>query len=138
MLDDGSNIKCNTIRITKLAGHLNAGTYRFLCLVAEFDRRGGWVDWATASCAHWLNWKCASISARRIELFEGPRYHARGLRQDRGVLPRDRPARHPLARREARSLLSARPGGPRSSPARRSNRKRGRSTTTMTRTARSY
>jgi hypothetical protein len=41
--------------ITKLAGHLNAANYRFLKLVAEFDRRAGW---STQSCAHWLNWKC--------------------------------------------------------------------------------
>jgi hypothetical protein len=41
--------------ITELAGHLNAGNYRFLKLVAEFDRRKGWVDTETQSCAHWLN-----------------------------------------------------------------------------------
>src|ERR1700740_915186 len=45
-------------QITELAGHLNAGTYRWLTLIAEFDRRGGWGDSATQSCAHWLNWKC--------------------------------------------------------------------------------
>lgn len=44
--------------ITKLAGHINAATYRFLTLIAEFDRRGGWSDGSTQSCAHWLNWKC--------------------------------------------------------------------------------
>lgn len=44
--------------ITKLAGHLNAGNYRFLKLIAEFDRRKGWSDGDTQSCAHWLNWKC--------------------------------------------------------------------------------
>jgi hypothetical protein len=44
--------------ITKLAGHLNAANYRFLKLIAEFDRREGWVDNATQSCAHWLNWQC--------------------------------------------------------------------------------
>jgi hypothetical protein len=45
-------------QITELAGHINAATYRFLSLIAEFDRRGGWSDGATQSCAHWLNWKC--------------------------------------------------------------------------------
>lgn len=46
-------------RITKLTGHLNAATYYWLTLVAEFDRREGWGgDGATRSCAHWLNWKC--------------------------------------------------------------------------------
>jgi Domain of unknown function (DUF222) len=44
--------------ITRLAGHLNAANHRFLMLIAEFDRREGWSDGATQSCAHWLNWKC--------------------------------------------------------------------------------
>ncbi len=44
--------------ITELAGHLNAGNHRFLVLIAEFDRCEGWIDSATHSCAHWLNWKC--------------------------------------------------------------------------------
>ncbi|HTY49157.1 MAG TPA: DUF222 domain-containing protein, partial [Steroidobacteraceae bacterium] len=45
-------------RITELAGHLNAAQYRFLTLIAEFDRRKGWSDGSTQSCAHWLNWQC--------------------------------------------------------------------------------
>ena len=45
-------------QITELAGHLNAAHYRWLCLIAEFDRREGWSDSATPSCAHWLNWQC--------------------------------------------------------------------------------
>jgi hypothetical protein len=45
-------------QITELAGHLNAAHYRWLSLIAEFDRRNGWSDGATHSCAHWLNWKC--------------------------------------------------------------------------------
>lgn len=45
-------------QITELAGHLNAGNHRFLVLIAELDRRNGWSDSATQSCAHWLNWKC--------------------------------------------------------------------------------
>jgi hypothetical protein len=45
-------------RITELAGHLNAAGHRWLLLVAEFDRRQGWADGATRSCAHWLGWKC--------------------------------------------------------------------------------
>src|SRR3569833_1629653 len=43
--------------ITELAGHLNAAHYRWLSLIAEFDRRSGWSDGSTLSCAHWLNWK---------------------------------------------------------------------------------
>ena len=53
-------------QITRLAGHLNAGNHRFLMLIAEFDRRDGWSDSATQSCAHWLNWKCGiDIGAAR-------------------------------------------------------------------------
>jgi hypothetical protein len=44
--------------ICTLAGHLNAANHRWLLLIAEFDRRNGWSDAATQSCAHWLNWKC--------------------------------------------------------------------------------
>ena len=44
-------------QITELAGHLNAGNHRMLMLIAEFDRRAGWSDGATQSCAHWLNWQ---------------------------------------------------------------------------------
>ena len=44
--------------ITELAGHLNAANHRWLVLIAEFDRRQGWSDGFTQSCAHWLSWKC--------------------------------------------------------------------------------
>jgi hypothetical protein len=44
--------------ICTLAGHINAANHRFIVLIAEFDRRNGWSDSATQSCAHWLNWKC--------------------------------------------------------------------------------
>ena len=44
--------------ICTLTGHINAATHRWLTLVAEYDRRDGWSDGATQSCAHWLNWKC--------------------------------------------------------------------------------
>lgn len=45
-------------QICSLASHLNAAQYRWLTLIAEFDKRNGWSDGATQSCAHWLNWKC--------------------------------------------------------------------------------
>jgi len=45
-------------QIVELAGHLNAANHRLLMLIAEWDRRKGWGDGATQSCAHWLNWKC--------------------------------------------------------------------------------
>src|SRR3569833_1321812 len=37
-----------------------------MSLNAEFDRRSGWSDGSTQSCAHWLNWKCGiDIGAAR-------------------------------------------------------------------------
>ena len=52
--------------ITELWGHLNAATYRFLALIAEFDRREGWVLDGVANCAQWLNWQCGigAVAAR--------------------------------------------------------------------------
>ena len=44
--------------LTALMGHLNAGNYRFLVLLAEFERRAGHVGIGLASCAHWLSWRC--------------------------------------------------------------------------------
>src|SRR5215469_15663565 len=53
-------------QITELAGHLNAANHRWLSLIAEFDRRKGWSDGSTQSCAHWLNWQCGiDIGAAR-------------------------------------------------------------------------
>jgi hypothetical protein len=53
-------------QITELAGHLNSANHRLLTLIAEFDRRKGWSESATQSCAHWLNWKCGiDIGAAR-------------------------------------------------------------------------
>ncbi len=52
--------------ICTLTGHINAANHRWLMLIAEFDRRQGWSDGATQSCAHWLNWKCGiAIGAAR-------------------------------------------------------------------------
>ncbi len=52
--------------ICTLAGHINAANHRLLVLIAEFDRRKGWSDSATQSCAHWLNWKCGiAVGAAR-------------------------------------------------------------------------
>jgi hypothetical protein len=53
-------------QITELAGHLNAGNYRFLVLVEAFDREDGWQGEGIHSCAHWLNWFCGiSIGVAR-------------------------------------------------------------------------
>ena len=45
-------------QITTLSGQINAANYRFLKLIAEFDRRNVWAGYGLRSCAHWLNWKC--------------------------------------------------------------------------------
>jgi hypothetical protein len=56
-------------QITELAGHLNAASYRWLVLIAEFDRREGWADgelrsaraavanarWIAVPAGHWQN-----------------------------------------------------------------------------------
>ena len=44
--------------LTRLAAYINAATYKFLKLIAEFDRRKAWNTGGVRSCAHWLNWKC--------------------------------------------------------------------------------
>lgn len=44
--------------ICELNAHLTAATGRFLLLVAEYDRREGWLTWECKSMAHWLSWKC--------------------------------------------------------------------------------
>lgn len=45
--------------ICELAANIAAATCRWLLLVAEFDRRGGWADWGAKSCAQWLTWRCS-------------------------------------------------------------------------------
>ena len=45
--------------ICSFAGRLAASTGVWLRLVAEFDRRKGWVQWGIKSCAHWLAWACS-------------------------------------------------------------------------------
>ncbi len=57
-VDPGLSNKELAAAITELAGHLNAANRRWLALIAEFDRRKGWSDSMTKSCAHWLNWQC--------------------------------------------------------------------------------
>ncbi len=45
-------------QITELWGHLTAATYRFLMLVAEFDREKAYARHGLANTAQWLNWQC--------------------------------------------------------------------------------
>lgn len=67
-------------RITELAGHLNAAHYQWLSLIAEFDRREGWSDSSTQSCAHWLNWQCGMDlgAAREMCVWRTPWRSSRG------------------------------------------------------------
>lgn len=53
-------------QITELWGHINAATYRFLKLVAEYDAVEGWGWHGCADCAQWLNWQCGigKVAAR--------------------------------------------------------------------------
>jgi hypothetical protein len=44
--------------IGELAAHIHAATCRWLLLVAEHDRRGGWATWGCRSCAAWLSFRC--------------------------------------------------------------------------------
>jgi hypothetical protein len=45
--------------ICELAAHLAAATCRWLLLVEQWDRLGGWAEWGVTSCAHWLSWRCS-------------------------------------------------------------------------------
>lgn len=63
---DGQPLERLEAEICHLAGQLAAAACRWLLMVGEFDRRGGWAGWGVVSCAHWLSWKCglAPNSAR--------------------------------------------------------------------------
>ena len=52
--------------LTELWGHINAANYRFLKLLAEFDRREGYARHGLGNTAHWLNWQCGigAVAAR--------------------------------------------------------------------------
>jgi len=58
--DNERVIKLNHLadNITELVAHLDAGTFRLLKLICEFDKDEGWEGSGIRSCAHWLNWKC--------------------------------------------------------------------------------
>jgi hypothetical protein len=46
-------------QLATLASHIYAGTCRWLELIGEMDRRGGWAEEDRGSCADWLAWRCA-------------------------------------------------------------------------------
>jgi hypothetical protein len=45
--------------IGELAAHIAAATCRWLAMVAEFDRRGGHLEWGMHSASVWLAWRCS-------------------------------------------------------------------------------
>jgi Domain of unknown function (DUF222)/HNH endonuclease len=47
--------------IATMASHVYAGTCRWLELVGELERRGGWDEWGSGSVAEWLAWRCALL-----------------------------------------------------------------------------
>src|SRR5215218_9915590 len=59
-------------QITELAGHLNAADHRWLVLIAEFDRRNGWSDGLTQSCAIGSVGSAGSSWARRVKRSASP------------------------------------------------------------------
>ncbi|WP_182358881.1 HNH endonuclease signature motif containing protein [Tomitella gaofuii] len=58
IVDDACDIKEVERELCTLAAHIAAATARFLILLAQFDRRGGWNGIGVLSCAHWLSWRC--------------------------------------------------------------------------------
>jgi Domain of unknown function (DUF222) len=54
----GQSLEALEREITALASHISAATCRWLCLVAQYDRREGWAPWGCRSCAHWVSWRC--------------------------------------------------------------------------------
>src|SRR5215471_5419162 len=55
--------------ITELWGYLTAATYRFLALVAEFDRSEAYLRHGLPSTANWLNWQCGiGMTAARTKV----------------------------------------------------------------------
>ena len=137
-------------KITELWGHLNAATYRFLLLVAEFDHAKAYERHGLANTAQWLNWQCGigPVAARekvrvaraleqlprdqrrvregRDLLFQGAWNDARRDGGERVGARERRAPRHGGARREARAEVSldaaARCGEERAATARVSHR----------------
>lgn len=74
--------------IVELAATLERGMSRWLALVADYDRRGGWRQWGARSMSDWLAARCGLVArtarehvrvARRLdELEETRRAYARG------------------------------------------------------------
>ena len=68
-----------------LAGHVAAAQCRFLLLLAEYDRRGGWAGPELRSCAHWLSWRIGMSLRTASERVRVAHALAKLPRRDRGV-----------------------------------------------------
>jgi len=55
---DGNSRESLEAELTALWCHISAATYRFLELLARYDREEGWRHHGLAGCAQWLNWQC--------------------------------------------------------------------------------
>ena len=103
--------------ITEMAAHLDAGTYRLLELIREFDEQGGWHGTGIRSCAHWLNWKCGmNLGAARQKvrvaraLPELPKISA-ALREGRVSYSKVRAMTRVATRKNEAALLEVALGG---------------------------
>lgn len=57
------------MEISELAAHIHAATCRWLMLVAELDRREGYLGWGCRSCADWLSVRCGiALGAAREQV----------------------------------------------------------------------
>ena len=64
-------------QLRSTAAELAAGTYRFLVLVAEFDRRESHTEWECRTTADWLSWQCGvGPTAAREQVRVARRLHA--------------------------------------------------------------
>ncbi len=81
-----------------LASEMTAAMCRWLLLLAEFDRRGGWSADGCVSCAHWVSWRCgvSPVTAREHVRIAG--------RLDELPLARDAFARGELSYSKVRAL----------------------------------
>jgi hypothetical protein len=57
--ESGLSIERLADEIGELAAHIAASTCRWLSLVAEFDRRQGYLEWGMHATWVWLAWRCA-------------------------------------------------------------------------------
>ncbi|WP_261574965.1 HNH endonuclease signature motif containing protein [Frankia gtarii] len=61
MFDDDLNViplPDLEVEVCSWAGRISAATFRWLSLIAAFDRRKGWSSTGLPTCAHWLAWRC--------------------------------------------------------------------------------